>query len=192
MGAGEVHVYNRTRARAESLAEEFGFRVCEDLEQMAALPELHVVVNTLPGSTDFTLPEAAAAALRRCRPVVLEASYIPRRTAFLRQAMAAGCTVIEGIEMLYEQGCEQCQIWTGRAAPRADIAASLCGALFSEASTHPARAKMEPIAEVPQALAEQLGHARRGEGWRSPALALTAAAALTVVAAVAAQRRLRR
>lgn len=192
MGASEVYVYNRTTERAKSLAEEFGFRVCEDMGQIAALPELHVVVNTLPGSTDFTLPEVAAAALRRCRPVVLEASYIPRRTAFLKQAMAAGCVVIEGIEMLYEQGCEQCQIWTGRAAPRSDIAASLCSALFSEASSHPAREKMEPIAEIPQALAEQLGPPRRGAGWGSPALVMTAAAGIAVVAAIAAQRRLKR
>jgi len=92
----------------------------------------------------------------------------------------------------YEQGCEQCQIWTGRAAPRSDIAASLCSALFSEASSHPAREKMEPIAEIPQALAEQLGPPRRGAGWGSPALVMTAAAGIAVVAAIAAQRRLKR
>ena len=38
---------------------------------------------------------------------------------------AAGCLCIEGVEMLFEQGCAQCEIWTHRPAPRGQIARGL-------------------------------------------------------------------
>ena len=65
--------------------------------------------------------------------MVLEAAYIPRHTAFVRQAMAAGCAVVEGVEMLFEQGCAQCEIWTHRPAPRGAIAVGIKAFLESQA-----------------------------------------------------------
>lgn len=151
MCASRVVIYNRTASRAESLASEFGFEACPDLAAFAQQADrLDVVVNTLPGSSDFELPDAAL--LRRCKPVVLEAAYIPRRTAFVKQALDAGCPIVEGVEMLFEQGCAQCEIWTGSAAPRAKIAQALLQALFTEGSDHPAHVKMEPYDAVPPSL----------------------------------------
>ena len=51
--------------------------------------------------------------------------------------------MVEGIEMLFEQGCAQCETWTNAPAPRQPIAASLMGALFTAGSDHPASAKMQ-------------------------------------------------
>mmetsp|Transcript_37900 Transcript_37900/g.102622 ORF Transcript_37900/g.102622 Transcript_37900/m.102622 type:complete len:332 (-) Transcript_37900:71-1066(-) len=152
MGAGRCLIYNRTASRAEALAKEFGFEACNELAGLAAMEQLHIIVNTLPGASDFVLPDASV--LQRCRPVVLEAAYIPRRTAFLRQALDAGCEVVEGVEMLYEQGCAQCEIWTGKPAPRAAIACALLTALFTSGSSHPAFAKMEPHDVHPASLAK--------------------------------------
>jgi shikimate 5-dehydrogenase len=36
----------------------------------------------------------------------------------LREARAAGCVTIEGVEMLAAQGVRQFEIWTGQDAPR--------------------------------------------------------------------------
>ena len=58
--------------------------------------------------------------MKKHTPIVVEASYIPRHTAFVSQVMAVGCEIIEGIEMLFEQGCAQCETWTGQPAPRQD------------------------------------------------------------------------
>jgi len=150
MGASRVMIYNRTKERAETLAKEFGFEALADLGDLAALDQLHIIVDTLPGATEFTLPDLTL--LQRCKPVVLEAAYIPRQTAFVKQALEAGCEVIEGVEMLFEQGCAQCEIWTGLPAPRAKIAAALLDALFTEDSQHPARPKMQPIDVLPTSL----------------------------------------
>jgi shikimate dehydrogenase len=48
---------------------------------------------------------------------VFDLVYRPRRTRLLEQAAAAGCAVVEGIEMLIEQGARSFQMWTGLAAP---------------------------------------------------------------------------
>ena len=45
--------------------------------------------------------------------------YTPRETRLLREARAAGCVCIEGLEMLAAQGALQFEIWTGQDAPRA-------------------------------------------------------------------------
>ena len=114
-----------------------------------ALGGLAYVVDTTPSSAGFTLP---AALLTRLRPTCLEAAYIPRHTPFVAEALAAGCTVVEGVEMLFEQGCAQCTIWTGQPAPRSAIASALIEALFSKSSAHPAAEKMEPRDQPPDGL----------------------------------------
>jgi len=123
-----------------------------DLSALDALQQLDVIVDTLPGTTGFTLPAAQAALLVKFRPTCLEAAYIPRHTPFVSQALEAGCRVVEGVEMLFEQGCAQCTIWTGLPAPRDAIAANLLRELFGEATSHPAAAKMEPRDRPPDGL----------------------------------------
>jgi len=158
MGCAHVLVMNRTLERAEELAKEYGkgfVAATPDAaaELLARWGRLDFIVCTLPGSTGYTLPEDIAAAVATHRPIVVEASYIPRHTAFVKQVLAAGCEdVIEGIEMLFEQGCAQCEAWTAKPAPRQAIAQSLLAALFTPGSAHPAAPKMEPMDAPPIAI----------------------------------------
>jgi shikimate dehydrogenase len=48
---------------------------------------------------------------------VFDLVYWPRRTALLRRAVSAGCRVVEGLDMLVEQGARSFESWTGTAAP---------------------------------------------------------------------------
>jgi shikimate dehydrogenase len=48
---------------------------------------------------------------------VFDAVYNPRRTRLLNQAAAAGCRVVEGMEMFLGQAMIQFQLWTGKPAP---------------------------------------------------------------------------
>ena len=43
--------------------------------------------------------------------------YAPLATRLLREAEAAGCQVINGLEMLLYQGVAQFELWTGKTAP---------------------------------------------------------------------------
>jgi shikimate dehydrogenase len=57
------------------------------------------------------------AALLRPELCVFDAVYNPRRTALLQAAAAAGCRVVEGLEMFIGQAVVQFELWTGQAAP---------------------------------------------------------------------------
>ena len=68
----------------------------------------------------LTLPASAAWAaapwlLARDAPAVLDVAYRPRETPLLRQARAAGCEAVEGVEMLICQGVAAFAIWAGLA-----------------------------------------------------------------------------
>jgi shikimate dehydrogenase len=43
--------------------------------------------------------------------------YDPLETRLLREARAAGCTIIDGLEMLVAQAVAQFETWTGVEAP---------------------------------------------------------------------------
>jgi len=157
MACEHVVILNRSVERAQALAAEFGdgFVACT-AEEVAAtlrrLGRLDFVMSTLPGYTGFVLPDDVAGVVAEHKPLVVEASYIPRHTAFVKQVTAEGCEVIEGIEMLFEQGCAQCATWSGKPAPRMEIARGLMAALFTPGSEHPASAKMEPLDAPPKAI----------------------------------------
>jgi len=130
MRLGTFYVYNRSTDKAEALASEFGGQLMVDLQPgTTALARLDVVVSCVPGSAGLCLTDDV---LRARSPIVLDAAYRPRETPLLTAAAAAGCVTIEGIEMLFEQGCAQAEIWTHRPAPRAAIAAGLAAFTASQ------------------------------------------------------------
>jgi shikimate dehydrogenase len=49
--------------------------------------------------------------------VVMDIVYAPLQTRLLREAAAAGCRCINGLQMLLYQGAAQFELWTGRPAP---------------------------------------------------------------------------
>jgi shikimate dehydrogenase len=49
--------------------------------------------------------------------VVFDMVYDPLETRLLREAHAAGCTIVDGLEMLLAQAMPQFEAWTGMEAP---------------------------------------------------------------------------
>jgi shikimate dehydrogenase len=49
--------------------------------------------------------------------VVMDIVYAPLQTRLLMEAKAAGCQVINGLEMLLYQGVAQFELWSGKPAP---------------------------------------------------------------------------
>ena len=80
-----------------------------------------VLVNATPvGSGALVDATPLDAALHRPGTVVLDMVYDPLETRLLKEARAAGCTIVDGIEMLVAQAVAQFETWTGLEAP-ADV-----------------------------------------------------------------------
>ncbi len=119
----EVAVWNRTAARAEALCTELGGTPVDDPDQ----EDYELIVNTsaagLGGEDPFEhLP------LRRegFQPgqVVVDMVYGDAPSRLLAAAAGAGATVVDGIEILVQQGALSLRIWTGREPPVATMRAA--------------------------------------------------------------------
>jgi len=154
MGFGQVYIQNRTYANGARLAQLFNalsdtpratkstrFQAVETAESLESLDRLDAVMGTIPGSGGFVLPNDGLL-LRKYKPVVIDAAYesskgCTRVTALLEQAAATECRTVEGMEMLFEQGCAQSTLWTGKPAPRAAIAKALLKHRYADDNSPP-------------------------------------------------------
>lgn len=94
-GAGaDVGVLNRTRARAEALAAELGAAVIE----ATAMNEAALVVNAQSAPPDIDMSRL------RDDAVLMDMTYRPLRTPFLRHGRSRGLTTVDGLAMLIGQG----------------------------------------------------------------------------------------
>jgi shikimate dehydrogenase len=112
----QVDVWNRTAQRAEEICAELGGTPVSDPDQGA----YGLIVNTsaagLDGEDPFEhLPLGADGF--SFGQMVVDMVYGEEPTALLRAATKAGATVIDGIEVLVQQGALSLQIWTNREPP---------------------------------------------------------------------------
>lgn len=103
-----VLLYNRTTSRAEALAAEFGAQVVTRLDN---LEDVGVIVSTIPPEGATVIPDALLAN----KPIMLDASYMPGGAPLTKRATAAGCDLIVGPHMLFEQATYQVGLFTNRA-----------------------------------------------------------------------------
>lgn len=125
MGATALHVFNRSRERAE----EFGRLVkhegifdevyVEEYSENGArvLAECSCVVNSTPLARD--VPGELPVDYGGFRPgqAAVDLGYLEHRSAFLREAEGKGALAVNGRPMLLFQAAETFRIWTGAAAP---------------------------------------------------------------------------
>lgn len=114
-GVSEIRVFNRTRTRAETLAQQFGscVKVFDWSEREAGSRDSAVLVNTTTigmngvGTLDFDLagfdPEC----------VVSDIVYVPLETELLRKAKSQGLRTVDGVGMLLHQGVPGFEKWFG-------------------------------------------------------------------------------
>jgi shikimate dehydrogenase len=112
-GVARIHLVNRSRDRAQALAQPYGDRVrvisWDDLG--AVLPKAVLVVNTtslgmkgqpsLPLDVSVLRPDAAVADL----------VYVPLETELLKAAKARGLRTADGLGMLLHQAVRGFELW---------------------------------------------------------------------------------
>lgn len=119
-GVSEIRIANRTRARAETLAAEFGgIAVVDWSDRARALEGVGLLVNgTTQGMTgepalDLDLTQLPLSA------IVTDIVYVPLVTPLLAAATARGNAVVDGLGMLLHQARPGFEKWFG-VAPEVD------------------------------------------------------------------------
>jgi len=95
------------------------------------LPETHVLIHCTPlGMSPKVHESSVPATVLHAGLTVMDIVYNPRDTRLLKEAKAAGCRVIPGIEMFLHQAAAQFELWTNQAAPT-DVMRAVLEARFS-------------------------------------------------------------
>jgi len=126
----QVAILARDPTRAAAVAAALG---CGS-DALASLPRRSwdVLINATPvGSRSAPGQSLVPAALHRPGTVVFDMVYDPLDTPLLREAQAAGCVAIDGLQMLLAQAAAQFETWTGAEAP-ADVMRSVALYLAQE------------------------------------------------------------
>ena len=109
-------IYNRTVARGEALAADFGAQAA-GLDAAESM-QTEIVINCTPIGMH---PEVDASPLDRIPDsvkVVFDTIYNPIRTQLLTRAEEAGCLTVTGLDMFVNQAVAQFETWTAQEAPR--------------------------------------------------------------------------
>lgn len=106
---------NRTKARAENLAAEFGPKIqVVDFEKAeTTLSEAGLIVNTTSLGMKGQPPLELDFSQVRSDAVATDIVYTPLMTPFLNQAEAAGLTIVDGLGMLMHQARPGFAAWFG-------------------------------------------------------------------------------
>ncbi|WP_019228068.1 shikimate dehydrogenase [Sedimentibacter sp. B4] len=124
--ANKIFICNRTYEKAVSLADDINKQTGADSvavkheydEMKKAIADCQVLINTTSVGMS---PDIDSSPLDRelLNPslTVCDAVYNPRKTRLLKDAEEMGCTTVEGLKMLVNQGAEAFEIWTGIKAP---------------------------------------------------------------------------
>lgn len=120
-GAPEVRLTNRTLARAERLAEEFGpkVRLVDWEDRESAIDGAGLLVNTTSLGMEGQPPLEIDLSGARDDAVATDIVYTPLVTPFLEAARAQGLAIVDGLGMLLHQGRPGFEAWFG-VAPEVD------------------------------------------------------------------------
>jgi len=111
-----VHLVNRTMARAQTLADQFGAKVHPLTWDKVAelLPRAGLLVNTTSLGQHGQPRLEIDVALLPVTSVVADLVYVPLQTELLAAAKARGLKTADGLGMLLHQAVRGFELWFGR------------------------------------------------------------------------------
>ncbi len=114
-GAREVRLFNRTRARADALAQYFGARVkaLQWDERAVRSQDVALLVNTTSLGMKGGEPLAMDVSALDPSCVVADIVYVPLVTPLLAAAQARGLATVDGLGMLLHQAVLGFEKWFG-------------------------------------------------------------------------------
>jgi shikimate dehydrogenase len=123
-GIKRIHLVNRTVARAQALADQFGERVIPVARDAIGelLPRAGLLVNTTSLGMKGQPPLEVDVARLPLHAVVADYVYVPLETTLLAAARARGLRTADGLGMLLHQAVRGFELWFGR---RPEVTAEL-------------------------------------------------------------------
>ncbi|MDB5574436.1 MAG: shikimate 5-dehydrogenase [Tardiphaga sp.] len=115
-GIARIHLANRSIARAQAIAAQFGDRVTPMAWDAipAAMKTAELLVNTtslgMKGQPDLVIDVAGLPA----EAVVADLVYVPLRTPLLAASQARGLRTADGLGMLLHQAVRGFELWFGQ------------------------------------------------------------------------------
>ena len=95
------------------------------------LPDTHVLIHCTPVGMSPKVHETSVPATSlHAGLIVMDIVYNPRDTQLLKDAKAAGCRAIPGLEMFLHQAAAQFELWTNQIAP-VDVMRSVLDSRFT-------------------------------------------------------------
>ena len=110
-----VKIFNRTKKRAQKLAQEFDCSY-SSLNSLEETTRMDVIIN----STSIGMHEDKSPIDKKFlnkNQIVFDVVYLPLNTKLIRDAKEKGAKVVFGYEMLLYQGIEQFKLYTNHDAP---------------------------------------------------------------------------
>lgn len=111
----ELHIANRTAAKAETLASLFsdlGSITSGGYDDLSADKPYDVIINATTPAADGGMPELSEALVGKST-LVYDMTYATSDTAFMQWGKSLGGSASNGLGMLVEQAAESYLIWEG-------------------------------------------------------------------------------
>ncbi len=115
-GMARIYLANRTPARAQALANQFGDRVTPIAWEAVreVLPRAGLLVNTTSLGMKGQPPLDVAVDALPASATVADLVYVPLETELLKAAKARGLNTADGLGMLLHQAVRGFELWFGR------------------------------------------------------------------------------
>jgi len=118
-------IFNRTLAKAERLAQEFGAQA-RNMSQIELVKDFDIILNaTSLGMGEYVDKTPVPKEYLHNHHIVFDAVYVPRETQLMKDSAEQGARIIYGSEMLLYQGVAQFELYTGEKAP-IDVMREVC------------------------------------------------------------------
>lgn len=112
----QVVLCSRTESRGRALAADLGCLWCPLADVDTLQGDVLINATSVGMQPESEVSPVPSTILSRFQ-VVMDIVYAPLATRLLMEAKAAGCQIINGLEMLLYQGVAQFELWTGKTAP---------------------------------------------------------------------------
>lgn len=129
----ELTILNRNKEKAVELAKSINAEGFGGLDDLSLIASADILINATsvgmwPDVNESIVPRE----LLHSNLIVFDVVYNPKMTRLIREAKAAGCTIIRGYKMFLLQAAEQFKLFTGHEAPLHNMEKVLLKALKGE------------------------------------------------------------